>query len=406
MGSSPELRQNLLRAVGRVCRRFRTRVFLVGGPVRDWLLEQPSPDIDIAVESGMPQVGEALARELKGRFVYHPRFMTGTVLEPAACTDVCDHIDIAQTRSETYPRPAALPVVRPAHIEEDLARRDFTVNAMALELTPGAFGRLIDPLGGRSDLERRIVRVLHQGSFVDDPTRIFRALRFATRLGARLEPQTRKLMRLAIASRLASLLSPERVLNELRLFCQERRAGLLFERLFREKVLESVWNWEAPARLLPGLRLLICNRASPEMLFVFLLSCLPVTGQFPLQKSERAAATAVAGFERLRPVVARCRRMSSLHRQLKGFPDLALKVLAITEANSLGRKLGEYLSVRQRSRPSIRGAELRQMGLKPGPAYGRVLELISAAELDGRVRNRQEELRIAQRFCRRMRGRP
>ncbi len=401
MDFSPELRQSLLQTVGRVCRRFRTRSFLVGGPVRDQLLGRQSPDIDIAVEAGMPKVGEALARALGGRFVYHSRFMTGTIMKPVAFSSTCAHVDIAQTRSEVYTRPAALPIVRPAGIEEDLARRDFTVNAMALELTPGAFGRLIDPLGGQSDLNRRIVRVLHERSFVDDPTRIFRALRFTVRLGAHIDPQTRELMRLAIVDRVASLLSPERVLNELRLFCQERHAGLLFKRLLSEKVLESVWSWQAPARLLPGLLSLVRRRADPQMLFVFLLSCLPVTERFPIQKAQRAAAAATAAFERIRPAVIRCRRMSSLHRLLKSFPDLALKVLAITEPCPLGRKLGRYLSARQKSMPLISECELRAMGLEPGRAYGRLLDLLSAARMDGRIRNREEELKFARRYCQR-----
>lgn len=371
--------------------------------MRDWLLGMGSPDIDIAVESGMPQVGEVLARELDGRFVYYSRFMTGTILEPTACANFCTHIDIAQTRSEAYARPAALPVVRPAGIEEDLARRDFTVNAMALELTPGAFGRLLDPLCGQSDLRRRIVRVLHERSFVDDPTRIFRALRFAVRLGARIEPATRGLMRVAVADRVASLLSPQRVLDELRSFCEERGAGLLFKRLLREKVLESVWDWRAPERLLPGLRALVRRRAGSRMLFVFLLSCLPVTERFPIQKSERAAAAAVADFEGLRMAVARCRRMSSLHRLLRGFPDLALRVLAITEPGLLGKRLGDYLVLRQKSKPLVTQADLRAMGMESGRAYGRLLELLVAARMDGRVRTREGELEIARRYCQRTR---
>ncbi|MBM3316103.1 CCA tRNA nucleotidyltransferase, partial [candidate division WOR-3 bacterium] len=340
----------MLQMVGRACRRLRTRGFLVGGPVRDSLLGAESPDVDVAVESGMPRLARALARELGGRFVYHRRFMTGTISDCRFPAANC-RIDIAQTRTETYVRPGALPEVKPAGIDADLARRDFSINAMAREVTPGAFGRLVDPLGGRADLRRRVVRVLHERSFVDDPTRIFRAIRFATRLGCEIEPKTLGMMRLAIAARLPALLSPERVLHELRLMCREPLCLQMFEALLKERVLESAWDWQAPPALLPGLKALAERRATPEMLFTFLLSLLPVTDRFPIRREEREAAAAIAAFAQWRGRAARLRRMSGLHRLLRGVPDAALAVLAGTERRAVAAKLAAYLLARARAKP-------------------------------------------------------
>lgn len=379
----------------------------MGGPVRDGLLGIESPDLDIAVEGAMPAVGNDLARELGGRFVFHRRFLTGTVTLPDG-----RHIDVCRTRTERYPRPAALPRVRPARIEQDLARRDFTINALAQEITEAGLGRLLDRHHGRQDLKRRRVRVLHARSFVDDPTRVFRAIRFATRLGFDIEEQTLDMMRLAIAARLPALLSPERVLYELRLFCREPRVLQMFEAVVRERVLEAAWNWQAPDRLLPGLQSLVqaehahdtAPTAGDEARFVFLLSALPVTDRFPIRREERAAAAAIRDFSKLRPRVARTARLSALHRWLRSVPDAALAILAIVEPPPLGPKLGCYFRARAGAVPAIGGAELRRLGLRPGPDFGRALEAVTLAKLDDRVRTRQDELDLVTRLFHRKRA--
>ena len=180
-------------------------VFLVGGAVRDLLLGRQRADVDVAV------VGDPLpiARRLGGEARVHERFGTATVRVNGI------HIDLARTRAESYPAPGALPSVRDAPLHEDLARRDFSVNAMAVPL--GGTPELVDPHGGLPDLSAHLLRVLHPSSFVDDPTRAIRAARYAARLGLRVEPETEELLR---ATDLGAV-SRERIEAELRRLATE-----------------------------------------------------------------------------------------------------------------------------------------------------------------------------------------
>jgi tRNA nucleotidyltransferase (CCA-adding enzyme) len=185
-------------------------VYAVGGPVRDLLRGEPSRDADLAVEGDAVAVAERLADRLGGgRVTVHRAFGTAVVHAGGV------RIDLAATRRERYPRPAALPVVEPAGIDADLARRDFTVNALAAAVAGPRRGELLDPFGGRADLSAGVIRVLHPVSFRDDPTRLFRAVRYAARLGFALERETEAAAREAIAAGLVGELSGARLRAEI-----------------------------------------------------------------------------------------------------------------------------------------------------------------------------------------------
>ena len=187
-----------------------TPLYLVGGAVRDILRgEEAFPDVDLATEGDAARVARTLAVTLgpSARVTVHAAFGTSTVHAPGV------RVDIARTRAERYPRPGSLPVVGPAGIDADLRRRDFTVNAMACRL--GGDGLLLDPTGGRTDLESGRIRVLHDGSFHDDPTRILRAVRYASRLGFAIEPGTERLLRRALTRGDLGLLSGARLRTDL-----------------------------------------------------------------------------------------------------------------------------------------------------------------------------------------------
>ncbi|HEY1596999.1 MAG TPA: hypothetical protein VGF74_16495, partial [Thermoleophilaceae bacterium] len=183
--------------------------FLVGGAVRDLLLGRPTVDLDVAVEGDARAVARELAGRLAGEAKEHERFGTATV----TAGDLS--VDLATTRRETYAEPGALPDVHPAGLTEDLGRRDFTINAMALDLNGGDVGALEDPHGGRADLDAGLIRVLHGGSFVDDPTRLLRALRYEARFGFRMDEQTERLAREAAAGAGFATVSGARVRDEL-----------------------------------------------------------------------------------------------------------------------------------------------------------------------------------------------
>ena len=364
--------------------------------MRDLLLGRKSPDIDLAVESHCHEVGKVLARELGGRFVYHARFLSGTVL-------LADgrHIDINQTRTECYQRPAVLPVVKPAPIEDDLGRRDFTINAIALALAPREPGRFLDPHCGRADVAQRTVRVLHDRSFTDDPTRIFRCIRFAVRYGFAVEPHTLDLMRAAIKDGCPKLLTPERILYELRLICAEPRSLAMMEAVIRERLLLSAFDWTPPRGFLESLARLAQRRAGPGLLFIYLLSTLPVTDRFPIAKAERAAAAALRQAAAVRARVARVERPSAVYRALHAVPEPALVIMSLLATGPTATRIKRYLSELKDVRPLVGGAELRVLGLRPGPLYRQVLDKLLFARLDGRIRTMSEELTLCRRLARR-----
>ncbi len=443
--------RELLERLGQIAQHLGTRSFLVGGPVRDLLLNaeevrrqksgtrsqklrttgseqvQHSLDIDIAVEDHSREYGADIARELGGRFIYHSRFMTGTVSFPErqSATDVpqasesgpsslaprpasLSHIDITQTRAETYATPAVLPTVRPASIVGDLGRRDFTINAMALEITPGSFGTFIDPFDGRADVNARVVRVLHARSFIDDPTRIFRCIRFAVRLGFEIEPGTLEPMRAAIEQRLPAFLTPERILYELRLICAEPLVVPMVKALVREGVLDAAWRWTPPGGFCSRLeKLAAAMRArrdmtesaedsdrvpsAEELLFVYWLSALPVTERFPIRKEERDAAAAIAGFAKLRPKLSRKLRPSEVFSTLRSMPEQALQILAVLETKAVSAKVRAQLDSYSKVRLAATGADLRAAGLRPGPAFREILDKLLFARLDGTIRDVTDE---------------
>ncbi len=383
----------LLGRLGRIGARLGTRVFLVGGPVRDLILGHSSPDLDLAVESHARQFANAVALELDGQSVYHSRFLSGTITTPAGV-----RLDVNQTRTETYVRPAVLPTVRPADIEADLARRDFSINAMALDLTPSSFGLVIDPLDGRRDLSRRQIRVLHDQSFQDDPTRIYRAIRFAVRLGFDIEPRTLELLRMTVQQETLARLTPERVLYELRLVCREPLVLPMVESLVHEQVLRSAWGWTAPKRFLPGLCRLVQQGAGPDLLFIYWLSFLPVSERFPIRREEQESAAWLNRFESVCSVLVRSSRASTIHRLLRPIPEPALRILAVLEPEPSARRIRTYLERLARVKTELTGKDLRQMGVEPGPRYRRVLDQLLNARLDGRVQNRNDELSLCRRL--------
>lgn len=208
--------------------------WLVGGPVRDLLLGRPAIDLDFTLVDGGSTLARALARRISGRVRSFPQFLTYKVTAP----DFPD-IDIATARRERYRHPGALPAVTAGSLKDDLLRRDFTINAIALDLLDGT---MLDPAGGRSDLEHRLVRTLHEKSFVDDPTRIFRAIRLAVRLGFSLEAATAAQMRSAIESGAMGTVSRERIWRELFLAMDELEAPQVLAELTESGALESLFG--------------------------------------------------------------------------------------------------------------------------------------------------------------------
>lgn len=235
----PNPQRRAIDVIREVAREKDCRPFLVGGPVRDLLLGRHGLDVDLTLEEGSSTLARALAKRIEGRVRSFPQFLTYKVT-----SEGFPEIDIATARRERYRSPGALPTVTAGKLKDDLLRRDFTINAMAMDLIDGT---MHDPASGQRDLSARIVRVLHDKSFVDDPTRIFRALRLASRLGFSLDLHTAKLMRDAIEMGALGLISKERVWRELFLAMEERDAPKVLAALHREGALTALFGVDVPA---------------------------------------------------------------------------------------------------------------------------------------------------------------
>ena len=230
----PNQQRRAIELVREVAQEKETRAYLVGGPVRDILLGRQSIDIDLTVEQDASTLARALAKRLDGRVRSFPQFLTYKVT-----ANEFPEIDLATARKERYRKPGALPAVQAGRLKDDLIRRDFSINAIALDLVDG---KMHDPTNGAKDLESRVVRVLHERSFIDDPTRIFRATRLAVRLGFTLDDSTAELMRAAIAANALDTVSKERIWRELFLAMDEDAAPEILTRLSTDGALEPLFG--------------------------------------------------------------------------------------------------------------------------------------------------------------------
>jgi tRNA nucleotidyltransferase (CCA-adding enzyme) len=354
-GAVPELPALLDAAAG-------SRLYLVGGTVRDMLTGRGRTDLDIAVEGDPAKV----AARLGGEVVAHERFSTAKVRLGAA------HIDLARTRAETYPEPGALPEVRPAGIEEDLERRDFTINAMALPLSGER--ELLDPHGGRWDLSEGLLRVLHDRSFADDPTRALRAARYAARFGLELELETEDRLRAADLSTVSE---------------DRRRAELL--RIAAEPAATAAFGLLADWGLLEvsGEALRTCERVAE------LMAAPPWSA---VAERDRALLAALDGPtpKAGELLEARPTRPSEGVETARGATPEDLVI-----ARALGAKwLDDYIASWRSVVLEVGGEDLIAAGVPEGPAIGRGLAAALRAKLDGELSGRDAELEAALRAAR------
>ena len=346
-------------------------LYLVGGMVRDRLLLPTPPagsavDLDIAVDGDVA----ALAAGVRmGRWVVHDRFGSASVRLPDET-----RIDLVRTRSERYPSAAALPIVEPAPIEVDLSRRDFTVNAAAFGLTGEQAGVLLDPHGGARDASRGQVRVLHERSFEDDPTRLVRLCRYAARIGGRPERRTGQLAREA-AGGLADL-SPARFGDAWRALLEDSAAT---EALWRARRLglpqARLPGWEISARAASVAREGRGDAARRFWAAVGLTCAEPsVVVRLPqaaaLRREEREALQAGAALRRSKQQITHARRLSLVAELAAHAPDVALEAAAELWQGRAGRYVGEVVERRDGVRSPLSGAELLAMGVPQGPLIG------------------------------------
>ena len=396
---SPGARDLLVR-IGSCAAAMGHSAFLVGGPVRDLLLGRTSLDLDVVVEGNAPAVACAATLPDERSPAIHPAFGTATL-----CAGVF-HVDLASARAESYERPGALPQVRPGTIEQDLVRRDFTVNAMALALGGRRRGELLDPHGGLADLGHGLLRVLHDNSFVDDATRILRGVRYEQRFGFAFEEHTMALLQRGLPH--LDLISADRVRHELERTFSEEEPELGLRRLDTLGVLAAIH----PALGFSEQKGWALARARRGSLSLAQLQaafwCLLAWGMTP-DEAERLS-TRLNLPRRVRGPVADAVGLSSLERRLDsatlspsevfdllhGHSHPAVAAAGLMFARPLARaNVSLYLDRLRHVRPLVTGADLRAIGVAEGPQLGRILSSLRAARLNGAVSSREEELALA-----------
>jgi tRNA nucleotidyltransferase (CCA-adding enzyme) len=364
-------------------------VHLVGGAVRDVLLDGTPPDLDLVVEGD----AAAFAASLGGRVRLHDRFATSTVILDGFA------YDIARARRETYARPGALPDVEPANIAEDLRRRDFTVNAIAIALTGNRPGELSAAPNALEDVEARRLRVLHDGSFIDDPTRLLRLARYAARLRFDIEARTRTLADAAIDAGALGTVSGSRLGAELRLLSREDDPvmGLLAVRdLGIDRVLHPGFGLEDEALARRALGLLPAD-ARRDRLAVALAARGVPAGELPglldglayeAEDRDAIVAAATRASDLARALTA-AETASAIAAAAAGAPP---ELVALAGALGPDRQAREWLERLRHVRLSIDGSDLLAAGVPQGPAIGRALRAALAAKLDGAAPDREQEL--------------
>jgi tRNA nucleotidyltransferase (CCA-adding enzyme) len=413
-----KLPKNILEIIYRV-RDISTELnmpaFLVGGFVRDLALSVKKYDLDIAVEGQGIEFARHFCRGLDGRLVAHSRFGTATVYLGNI------NIDFASTRRETYPQPAALPVVRPSPIQDDLFRRDFTINTLAISLSVRNFGALLDLFKGTDDLRKGIIRVLHDQSFIDDPTRIVRAVRFEQRFGFRIEPHTLRLLKGAVRERMLLSVQPQRLRDELFLMVREETPEKAVIRLGKL----AGWDFLSP-RITPGIRRVarlfprIRSEAAwfrqhnpslpPADIEIMCLAALfsglsrdaalSAGRKFCFGRKEISTIVSyITSRKRIASVLSRNKVMpSSLFNLLDSLPyEAILLVKAESRSRGVKRRIADFFSSCHGMRVSISGYDVQRLGIPPGPAYQRIFRSLLEGKLNGKLKTRDDELEFVRR---------
>lgn len=405
----------LLQTMGEVAAQHGDRAYAVGGFVRDLLLRVKNLDIDVVIEGDGIAFAKRLAARLDGQVRTHEKFNTATVKLASGLK-----IDIATARLEYYEYPAAMPTVELSSIKLDLYRRDFTINAMAIHLNPDTFGTLVDFFNCQNDLKDRQIRILHNLSFVEDPTRIFRAIRLEQRMGFRIGKHTEKLIRNAVKMELFDRFFGRRFFAELKIILSEenplpalkRMAEFdlfrqLHPRLHLDPRLEIILT-ETQASLNWYRLLYIEKTFHPWLVYILaLLSPLSIREATAfcerLEVPERHRQVIIREKLEARRIAGLLRREtpekpSEISRLLKELsPEGLLHLMGLVKKKAGKKAISLYVTDWRHMKPAMDGHALQEMGYRPGPLYSAILESLLAARLDGLVKDREEEREFVRR---------
>ena len=406
----PQPLLELVHDISRQAAKLGQRVYLIGGIVRDLLLGDPSLrsglrfDLDLVVEGDAVKLAQQVAETSQAKLLAHPHFGTAKLRYEDFT------LDLATARKETYAKPGALPTVTPGTLKDDLIRRDFSINAMAISLAANDYGELIDPHQGKSDLEHRLIRILHPGSFSDDANRILRAVRYEQRLDFELETQTAQLLKRDIP--MLDTISGDRIRHELELIFKEKQPELVIKRLGELGVLPRISpflkgdGWIAE-KFDKARRLKKPNQL-PSLYFCLLIYSFSEKEieQF-LTRLNISAKLSRAMYDTLRlktslPFLDKTSlKPSEIYYLLREYEPMAIEANAIATDEKEGttsliahHHLQLFLTKLRYVRTSLSGGELKRLGIPAGPEMGKVLQILHKAKLDGEVSTRADEKKL------------
>jgi len=388
----------LAKIAGKEASELGQELYIVGGVVRDLFLGRANFDFDLVVEGDAIKLAQRFAKDSQARLTVHSRFGTAKLNYPGFS------LDLATARSETYSQPGALPTVKPGSLKDDLIRRDFSINAMALHLNPKHFGELIDLYHGKDDLEHRLIRFLHPKSFIDDATRILRAIRYEQRLGFKLEVETEKLLRRDVA--MLDTISGDRIRHELELILKEDEPERALRRSEELGVLSQIlaslkgngWLSEMFTKARQ-----VDIRVSLSTLYL----CLLVYNLTEKENEEFISRlnfpkTLAKALNDTLKIKARLRKLaypelkpSAIYDSLHGYSVPAIQANALaSESPIASQHLQLYLAKLRYVKSLLNGDDLKRMGIPPGPKIGEILGALHKAKLNGDVKTRRDEERL------------
>jgi len=402
-----------LRKAGEVAQGMGVQVYGVGGFVRDLLLRRENLDIDIVVEGDGMAFAERLASFTDGVSKKHRKFKTAVIMLPDGF-----HVDIASARLEYYDRPAALPTVTHSSIKLDLFRRDFTTNTLAVHLNPDSFGQLLDFFGAQEDLREKRLRVLNNLSFVEDPTRILRAIRFEQRFGFRLGKHTLNLMKHAIQSGFLDLLSGKRLFSELAQILEEEDPVAVLKRMDKLGVLKAIYSkLVVNDRMINVLRAiretlawydLLFQRQKPDRWVVYLFALTDYMHPNTLDKvMERLKVPQKSRKTWLDERKEGMIRLGQLKKKMKAdicppscvYEKLSplhlntlLFMLAKADIKAVKREISAYVTDYSKVRIALKGLDLKNLRILEGPVYQEIFHALLMLRLDGRIGSKKDEI--------------
>ena len=408
-GFFPEKLRKILKIISGVSQVLKYNTYLVGGIVRDALLKIPNFDIDIVAEGDGIKFGKELSSRFDCRLECHKKFGTAVLVLSDR-----QHIDIASARVEYYKSPAALPSVESGNIKQDLSRRDFTINTMAVSLNKENFGEILDYFGGKEDLKNKKIKVLHKMSFIEDPTRIFRAVRFEKRLGFKMDSQTEKLARTTINMNIVSKLNGVRIRDELIYIFNEKNPLEAIERLYELGALKKIGiKVRIDKKFIEQVKKILkyyremkddYNKIGREIKKWRLLFILLLRGNKP-DKIERWCSemkvrkkdvnvilnTYKMWNEARRNLKSSIKKNSTLYHRVSLIPP-DLQVIACSWGREYLGNIKKYLKDLSALHLEINGNTLKDMGYKPSEKFKEVLEKLFEMKLNGRIKNKKDEI--------------